>query len=427
MIACFQFRRWLAGAALMVMLVTVGGTAEPRRTLTLNDAYQLAVQRSENLQITAQEIKAAEARYWQAVGAVLPQVSAYARESLANRTADRQRRDSFQAGLSGSWLVFDGFRQTNLAGAEAATKRGLTADLQRQRQLLFLDIGDVYLQICGLAKDLDVLRDLTAALRDRQRELRERIDLGRSRRSELLSTETDLADSEAEIATVSGVLGASRELLAFLIGVPGERWSLSAPPGGLPRAEKLFDYLWKAGARADLQAAAEYTTAARRVVSADQGSFWPAVSVGAGWVAAESPAGGQDWNVTVSAELPVFDGGQRAARLAESTANLRVTELNLTRTRRLADYEVRLAYNNFISSADRWLKLSVASASAKENYQAQQHDYELGRSNNLDVLVALTNWHQLRRRLLATEIQARANLINLEVAAGSPSAVGGHP
>ncbi|MDR2463285.1 MAG: TolC family protein, partial [Verrucomicrobiales bacterium] len=415
-----------ASAALTVMLVTVSGAAD-RRTLTLNDAYQLALRRSENLQITTQEIKAAEARYWQAVGAVLPQVSAYARESLANRSADHQRRDNFQAGLTGSWLVFDGFRQTNLAGAEAATKRGLSADLTRQRQLLYLDVGDVFLQIAGLEKDLEVLRDLVAALQQRKKELAGRIIIGRSRKSELLSTETDLADSEAEIASVSGVLGASRELLAFLIGVPGEQFTLSIPPGGLPKADKLFDYLWKAGARADLQAAAEYETAARRVVTANQGSFWPAVSVGAGWVARESPSADQDWNVTVSVELPVFDGGQRAARLVESTANLRVTELNLTRARRLADYEVRLAYHNFISSADRYLKLSAASASAEQNYQAQQYDYELGRSSNLDVLLALTNWHQLRRRLLATEIQARTSLINLEVAAGSLSAVEGEP
>ncbi|MDR1145430.1 MAG: TolC family protein [Verrucomicrobiales bacterium] len=410
--------RCLLYSLLFLGCLTVGRAVPARLALTLNQAYELALRRGENLQVTAQEIQAAEARYWQAVSALLPQVEGYAGETLAKRTADRQRRDSFQAGLRGSWLVFDGFRQTNLAGAEAATKRGLTADLQRQRQLLFLDVGDMYLQIAGLEKELAVLGDLTTALRDRQRELRGRINIGRSRTSELLSTTADLADVEAEMASVNGVLGASRELLAFLLGVPSDRWSLSAPPGGLPQAEQLFDYLWKAGARPDLRAAVEYETAARRAVSADQGSFWPTVSVGAGWAAVEAPAAGHDWNVTVSAELPVFDGGYRAARLAESAARLRVTELNLTRARRLADYEVRLAYNNFIAAADRWLKLSAASASAEENYRAQQHDYQLGRASNLDVLLALTNWHQLRRRLLATEIQARANLIHLEVAAG---------
>jgi outer membrane protein len=397
-----------------------------RQTLDLNSAYRLALQRSETLQMTEQEIKAAEARYWQAVSAVLPQAGVYAQEGFMNRSqsANGKRNDSFQAGLQGSWLVFDGFRQYNLAGAEQAQKRGLTADLTRARQLLFLDVGDVYFQITGLEKDLDVLRDLVAALNQRKGELVDRIAIGRSRQSELLSTETDIADTESEMATVKGLLGASRELLAFLIGMPSEHFALAAPPGEFPQANDLFSYLWKAGARPDLQAAAEYETAATRVVSADKGSFWPTVSVGAGWAAVESPSSNQDWNVTISAELPIFDGGYRVSRLAESKANLRITQLNLTRARRLADYEVRLAYNNFISSADRYLKLNLAESTASQNYQSQKRDYELGRSSNLDVLLALTDWQQLRRRLLSTEIQARSNLIALEVAAGSSSADG---
>jgi outer membrane protein len=397
-----------------------------RQTLDLNSAYRLALQRSETLQMTEQEIKAAEARYWQAVSAVLPQAGVYAQEGFMNRSqsANGKRNDSFQAGLQGSWLVFDGFRQYNLAGAEQAQKRGLTADLTRARQLLFLDVGDVYFQITGLEKDLDVLRDLVAALNQRKGELVDRISIGRSRQSELLSTETDIADTESEMATVKGLLGASRELLAFLIGMPSEHFVLSSPPGEFPKANDLFSYLWKAGARPDLQAAAEYETAATRVVSADKGSFWPTVSVGAGWAAVESPSSNQDWNVTISAELPIFDGGYRVSRLAESKANLRITQLNLTRARRLADYEVRLAYNNFISSADRYLKLNLAETTASRNYESQKRDYELGRSSNLDVLLALTNWQQLRRRLLSTEIQARSNLIALEVAAGSTLADG---
>jgi outer membrane protein TolC len=413
---------------LIACLMVSGRAAEvtQRQALDLNAAYQLALQRSETLQMTGQEIKAAEARYWQAVSAVLPQAGLYAQEGFMNRaqSANGRRNDSFQAGLSGSWLVFDGFRQYNLAGVEQAQKRSLTADLTRARQLLYLDVGDVYLQIVGLEKDLEVLQDLVVALNQRKGELIDRISIGRSRQNELLLTETDIADTESEMATVKGLLGASRELLAFLIGVPSAHFVLAAPPGDFPQAENLFSYLWKAGARPDLQAAVEYETAAQRVVSADKGSFWPTVSVGAGWVAAESLSSDQDWNVTISAELPIFDGGYRASRLAESKANLRITQLSLTRARRLADYEVRLAYNNFISSADRYLKLNLAETTAAQNYQAQKRDYELGRSNNLDVLLALTNWQQLRRRLLSTEVQTRSNLIALQVAAGSPLADG---
>ena len=388
-------------------------------SLDLNAAYQLALQRNETLQMTSQEIRAAEARYWQAVSAVLPHIGLRATERLSNAPLTTGgRKDGFLGEVRGSWLVFDGFRQYNLAGAEAAQKRGLTQELIRARQLLYLDVGDMYLQIIGLEKDLEVLQNLLSALNRRKGELVDRISIGRSRKSELLSTETDIAATQSEMASVRGLQGASRELFAFLIGVPASHYTLTKPPGGLPQADDLFAYLWKSGARADLQAAAEYETARQRVVSADKGAFWPSIGVEAGWTAVESPSSNEDWSVVVSAELPIFDGGFRASQLAESKANLRISQLNLTRARRLADYEVRLAYNNFISAADQYLKLSVAERTAAENHGSQQKDYELGRASNLDVLLSLTNWQQLRRQLLAADIRARSNLIALEVAAG---------
>jgi outer membrane protein TolC len=54
----------------------------------------------------------------------------------------------------------------------------------------------------------------------------------------------------------------------------------------------------------------------------------------------------------------------------------------------------------------------------RENFEVQNRDYELGRASQLDALTALAQWQRLERRAAAADVQARASLVRLHVAAG---------
>lgn len=397
------------------------------RTLTLSQVYQLAVERSETLGISREEIKIAEAQYWQAISAVLPKVDFIATErtqnsvggSIGGGDSSGSRRDAFQGRLRVTQTIFNGFREFNLSAALRAQKRSQEALYIRNRELLYLDSSDLFYQILSLEQDLKLLRQIDNNFSDRQKELTDRVNIGRSRKSELLAADTEQADNAATIEEVAGLLGASRELLAFLIGLPSDRWLLKDTQP-FPEAQKLNDYLWKSGARADVTAAVEAQTAAQRQVSADKGSFWPAISAEANVLALEDPEKDQEWNIVLTAEIPIFDGGLRIGTLKESEARLRSSSLSFSRARRLAESEVRQNYNNFISTARQYVKLQEATETARLNYEAQKDDYLLGRASNLDSLTALVRYNSLRRRLAGLEFQTRSNLIALQVAAGEP-------
>lgn len=421
--------------------------ASERRPLTLRECYALAVERSEALGITAEELRKAEARYWQAVSAVLPQVDLIGTLRVQNNaggssssssssgfdsdsggggpSGSGSRRDRWEGRLRVSQSIFSGFREFNLAGAAKAEARSQGALLKRRKETLFLDVSDLFHQLLSLERDQAVVRDLNATLEKRQAELKERVQLGRSRKGDLLAAETDLAGSQATLEELEGLAGATRELLAYLIGIPAGRFEV-VPVRALPEAKSLEDYLWKAGERADITAAVESSVAAKRQVSAGYGAFAPTIAGEFNWLALEDPERDQEWNILVTAELPLFDGGLRAAQLKESKAALRQSQLNLSQVRRQAESDVRVAYNNFQSAARQFIRLQKAVDSAYQNYETQKRDYNLGRGSNLDVLGALQDYQGLKRRREGAEVQASANLFALMIAAGQmPAPEGG--
>lgn len=407
-------------------LLSVGSWAAPQ-ILTLNESYALALERSESLGINREEIKIAEARYWQAVSTVLPQVGFTGSVRTQNNAGGSiggdstgTRKDRWEGRLTITQTLFSGFREWNTAAALKADQRGLAATLQRNRQLLYLDVSDLYHQIVSLEQDERALGEILQALDDRRRELTERVSIGRSRKSELLAAETELADNQATLESLRGLLGAARELFAFLIATPSDRFQL-AGRGDLPAAEKLETYLWKSGARPDVQAAGEQQTAAERRVSVARGEFLPTIAGEFNTLMIEDPEREQEWNIVVTMEVPLFDGGLRVSKLSESKAASRASQLSFSRARRLADNDVRVAYNNFISAANQTVRLRTAENTARENYLAQKEDYELGRSNNLDVLSALLRWKEILRRRIAAESQTYSTLVALQVAAGEPT------
>jgi outer membrane protein TolC len=444
---CFSCR----GAAIALAIITAFGAgpkllaqeaAKPpapvRKPLTLVECYQLAVQRSEALGITAEELKIAEARYWQAVSSVLPQVDLIGTLRTQNNAGGSSissgtsgfssegggsRRDRWEGRLRVSQTIFSGFRDFNLAGAAKAQIRSQNALLARQHQTLFLDVSDLFHQLASLEKDYAVVLDLNETLRQRWSELNDRVKVGRSRKGDLLAAETELAESDSTLEELSGLIGATRELLAYVIGVPADRYEVVAATA-VPEARKLEDYLWKSGERADITAAAEASVTAKRGTAAAYGAFTPTISGEFNWLALEDPERDQEWNILITAELPLFDGGLRAAQVKESKAAFRQSQLNLSQVRRQAESDVRVAYNNFQSTARQFIRLQKAVDSAYQNYETQKHDYDLGRTSNLDVLAALTQYHELQRRLAGVQTQTSANMVALMIAAGQTPVTG---
>lgn len=402
---------------------------KPDGPLTLKDCYQLAVIRSDTLGLREQDIKQAQAIYWQAVGAILPNVHLISTETLANGGGAASSGNSSGSGSGGGGRdnafnsrvnvqqpIFKGFGDFYVAAADKADIQSRRYDRERTFQTLYLDTASVYYQIIGYQSDMIVLGLLETALDDRIKELNRRIAIGRSKRSELLLAQTSLAEAKVSIEQTKGLIAASKEMLAFLVGFPAAAIEL-AGDAPFPKTAVLEEYLTVAGERPDILASLSDMHAETKRLSAARALRSPTFTFEGNYYAVEDPRGANNWNMFIVCDLPLFDGTIEP-RISQQKAILRSSELNLEQLRRTTDREVRTAYVNFNASVLQYARLKETEHFAGENYAAQLSDYQLGRVTNLDVLDALQRLYTARRNSVSAETDARVNLVRLHVAAG---------
>lgn len=387
--------------------------------MTLVQAYERALERQESLQIGEAEMRAAQARYLAIAGSRWPELSAVAAGSAEEDTGDNRGEptESF-VGINARWTVFQGFRTVREGEALKAEERALGFDNERRRQLLLQDVADVFYQCLAYEDELAALADETDALLRQVEVTRERVKLGRSREADLLSARTQLANLQVTVAQIRGLLAASRELLAFLVGRPVNGVTL-VDETSLPEPAGLEAALTAAANRPDALAAAARVQAAEQSLEAQQADRQPVVTAEANAYAWMDPDDDPAWDASIRASLPLFDKGVRRANEAERAEAVRISELRLDEVRRIASRDVRLATVELDSLLTQRNALFGALSVAEETVLLKNRDFELGRASQLDTLVAIAQWHNLRRRLASLDMLARAAAIRVHVAAGT--------
>lgn len=416
--------------ALMIFLamtwVVSAAEQSPPAPLDLQACFELAVLQSETLGLAREEIEKAQAQYLEALGGMLPRISVGAEqrwqdpsESRGNNGNTRRsgERDTFEATVSLRQTLFSGFRDFHTLAARSAGKQAVAGDLARARQLLYLDTADLFYQLSAAESSLRLLDEERQALLSRVEEIERRIALGRSRSGDRLLARADLAEVLVSFEQTQGVVSATRELLAFLTGRPAAEIRIqdSTP---FPQPDRLERYVQNALSRPDIRAALERTRQSERDLSARKGEFLPTVNLDAGFTPASAPRADNDWNIALTMEIPLFEGGITRARVKEGKALVRQAEINLQLAERTAKTEVRTAYNDFLAKSMEVVRLQELAAVSGQNLEVQRRDYERGIASNLDVLTALRQYHRARRGLAMAEAAARNTLVRLAVASG---------
>ncbi|MBU4200460.1 MAG: TolC family protein [Verrucomicrobia bacterium] len=403
--------RFMAGTWLCLLsILSVSRAGE----VSFTGAYAMAVAQSESLQISVAEWRAAEARYRQALGAMWPEVNAKG-EANWNDTSD-----FYRAGLGGSWTVFDGFRKARLADARQADGLARSHDAEYARLLLYEDVADVFYQVLSFQDQRTASREQLKALESRAVELERRIKIGRSKRSDLLMTSNQIAETRLMIEQLNQACAATLELLAFVTGKPASDLQV-VDQTPLPAIGEVNKYLATAATRDDIKAREASVNASRSDLGAAKSDRAPKVTLDGNGYPLRAPQDQGEWDLVLRLEMPLFDGGIRSARVAEAGQALRISELRLAELRRSSERDVRQAYQSLFYELRQWSELQTGIGVATETLALFQRDYELGRVNNLDVLTALVQFWGMRRREAALAHQLRAEMIHLHVAAGKAS------
>jgi outer membrane protein len=392
-------------------------------TLSLKDCFKAALKRSEVLATQQELVIQAEENYRAAWGAILPSVtgsySYFHRHAPDLTSSGNTDSSSGQQTLKimADQPLFRGFR--NFAALKAA-KASITAQEQARQWAgtqLYRDVAQAYYTRLAVEKDLNVLDNELELYSKRIKELQDRINIGRSRITELLTVQSAQAILKAQREQVSGQLYVAKEVLTFLTGLDQDI-KLDDMDEVPYKIGSLESYQSKINVRPDIMAAKKNAEAFKSKVSVAKGAHLPSVDLIGNYYADRPDLHKNgDWDVAIAVTLPIFMGGIISSNVRTAESQQRQSEIQLSLVQRLALEEIRSLYHNLKADLSQLAALQEAFSLSEKNYKANVKDYKLNLVTNLDVLQALTAYQDTQRSLEKIRYLTKIDYNKLEAAA----------
>jgi outer membrane protein len=408
---------WVIVLACVFASIQPGNTAEP---LNLNEYYAFALARSEVVATQGELIRQAEERYNQARATMFPTVDAIgtrtwhdrgARDPVTNPRRQSNSRVTATQPIFGAFTLMAGLRQTK---AEIGAQN---EDYLNARVQLFRDVAQNFYDILSLEQDTKNLEEEIGLSLKREKELQDRVRIGRSRSGEVLSVQSSVSTLRAEIQRLQAQLNAAREAFAFLSGLPSATALRDTEPASAT-VEPLEGYLARRELRPDVKAARQRVVAAQESVTVARNAHLPSLDLTANRYFERSGSLSEvDWDVSLELTIPLYAGGGVQARVRERASQRDQAELEASRVSRAAEQDIRTSYQNTLLDRNQLDALEKATDASRKNYDAQARDYRLGLVTNLDVLQALTTFQENQRALDRARYTAKLNYLRLQAAA----------
>jgi len=238
---------------------------------------------------------------------------------------------------------------------------------------------------------------------------RARVQLADSRQRRLVA-ENELSRAHLQLARAAGIdLGARLELTDRMDLIPAQPMDLAQ---ALSRAwDSRCD--WKAR-QARLQSARLSHRATRAESLPTVGLFGDYGSIG---LSVDNSVPTRTYGLTV--RIPLWDGGARAARRAQSLSQVRQEEVRTADLRAEIELEVRLALDSLRSSGEQVRVAQEGLSLAVNELEQARRRYQAGVSTGLEVTDAQTRMERAQGNRISALFQYNVARIQLAIATGT--------
>jgi outer membrane protein len=444
---------WRIAAGLALCLRLALGTPllaqEPENasSLTLRQAVRMALDQNPAFRSTEDEGDAARARLKQAQAAWFPRVDFHQDFTRGNNpvyvfgTKLTQRQfsaadfalnnlntptplDNFQTRFDGQWKLFDSGQ--TLFQQRSAKKLVTATDFQTEqaRQDLILEVVRHYYGVLVLRENLLAANEAVKTAEANSTRIEAMHKAGLIVDSDLLSAKVFLAQMKDRQIRAENELAFANMQLAREMGLPVD--ARTEPAGNLSEPEASLKTLqeWMHTAleqRPSLRAAQFEQEAMDQQRKAAKSEFGPKIALfGSSERDAMTLGGpsGTNWTAGARLEFNLFAGGAQKARVAEAAANASKANHDLEWFRSAVQLEVRKAYLDASSAAQRAIAAHEASEQATESLRIVQNRYETGLTTATELFRAQTARLEATTGYLSALHDWRVAQAQLERAAG---------
>ncbi len=407
-------------------------------TLTLDEAYRLAVGNEEQVKISERELVKAQLLPWRAVTLLTP------RAEVAGTFTRNKEEIAFTGVSSGggggtaafpsvirpleSWVGTFSVTQPLIQPAFIPSwqlgKDAIRQNEQRHdytvREVLF-GVARAYYEVLRAQASVGVSEETLKLTQDELKQAQVRFRVGEVTKTDVLRAEVESARAERALITAKNNSQLTLAVLGRTVGVASVA-SVVEPTPPVSSGEQYEQLLAKAyKQRQDVRAQEAAVEVARQRRNLVRARYFP--SVGAVWQfpKLDSPTfANRDefWTLTLNFQVPIFDGGVREIDLQEQNENLTQAQLQLDQLKKDVSIEITrsLLAAETLAATLETLKKEVSLA--QENYNITSKQYRVGLATSLDVNTALNALNQTRTQLNDQTYAYQVVLLGLDRAVG---------
>jgi outer membrane protein TolC len=387
------------------------------RVLSVDDAVAIALETQPSIQARLGDYAAAAFRVDQEFSRLLPQLSTSWTAARSQNvggvsgalTGTQERTwNTSSAGprISLSQLLFDfgkSWASTDVARrlAEVALE-----DTELQRQLVTQTVKESFTNINFAQRLIRVNEQALQRAELNLRSARGFFEVGTRPKSDVTRAEVDVANARVDVIRARNAERLARVALATAMGLPATTPlqiddNLVYQPVTLDAARLLEEALRQ---RPESRQARLQADAAEGRVRRAFRDFFPDIT-GDGFYGAQRTDFMEVWELRLSLNWSLFDGGNRIARYREARSNLEAAQSRVKATELDISREVEQAQSNVIEAEERIQAAQVAVASAQENFRLAQGRFDAG----VGTILELTDAQLALTQAQNTEAQALAD------------------
>lgn len=410
-------------AAWAIGLQSARGDAAP---VTFQRLFDIARSRNESIAVQEAVLEQRSEQAWQSVAPMLPQVNASAlllkQTALASALANQfspENQVTLKVGATQS--LFKGLRDFALVAKTQHLRDAQKFRRDAAMRVLVVDLAQALAALLLARHDVRLIEKEVGIQLKRLQEIRSFQSRGRNRQSELLALESAVATQEGLLDQARGALISATEQLNFVLGESTASHEIDEAtfPEFTPLPVDLSDVPGTIERRPEVAAARSELDAAESAIGVTRGNHFPTADASANYYF-DRPGLLSEvrWDVSLSASWVLFAGGAYASQQRQAQAEWKTQELQLTRTRRQVEQEIRSLFGLAQSSERQVGQMKRAMDFAEQAYANEQRSFRSGLATTAEVLQAQALWISAQRSFLRSKTGHKLDRIRYEAATG---------
>ena len=398
-------RNRTSGLAALALLVLASPAAAQERSVTLNQAIDMALVAQPAMVQARGQVASASASRLQSYGNWLPSLSlgsGYSESSVTRFDQATQRSvegsaTSYSTNLNASMVLFDGLSRVYDGRAAGADANAADASLVNSRFQTVLQTKQAFFNALAAEDLVRVSETRIERAREQLNVSREKLINGTATRSDTLRSSVELGNARLQKLNAETQLAIAGANLARLIGVEG---SVKAV-----REDRLLTIIQVDTATLRQEALAEspaifqadaQAKAAEAQFASTFSQYLPSLtaSYSRSWAGAEVSQLDDSWSVRLNVSWPLFNGFTRELNRTRSAVSRNNARAQAEDTHRQVNAQLTQHLASLASAQTRLEIAQSSKAASEEDLRVQQERYRLGAATIVDVLASQVNLDQ---------------------------------